>query len=167
MLRWVNEIGAVNPQTEMEIVMYGRGLALVVAGRSTMPDDVKAAIGRPHVAFKACEIAMKNQKVDRGELLPTVGTVPDGIGEIVARQNDGWGYIKVIHWAPRSVIRATTQHGSRAGGRDAREHDAEDRCRNAEKSGADEEQAVRVEQRPARARRSTITPEKPFANFPT
>jgi uncharacterized protein len=96
-LRWVNEIGAVNPQTEMEIVMYGRGLALVVAGRSTMADEVKAAIGRPHVVFKVCEIAMRNQKVDRGELLPAVGTVPDGIGEIVARQNDGWGYIKVMH----------------------------------------------------------------------
>jgi intracellular sulfur oxidation DsrE/DsrF family protein len=96
-LRWINEIGAVNPRTEMEVVMYGRALALVVPGKSTMTDDVKAAIGRPHVAFKVCEIAMKNQKIDRSQLLPAVGTVPDGIGEIVARQNQGWGYIKVMH----------------------------------------------------------------------
>jgi hypothetical protein len=80
----------------MEVVMYGRGLALVVPGRSAMIDDVKQAIGRPHVSFKVCEIAMRNQKVDTSELLPNVGTVPDGIGEIVARQTNGWGYIKVV-----------------------------------------------------------------------
>jgi uncharacterized protein len=29
-------------------------------------------------------------------LLPGVGTVPDGIYEIVAKQQDRWGYIKVV-----------------------------------------------------------------------
>lgn len=96
-LRWISEIAAANPQTEMEVVMYGRALGLVVPGKSTMTDEVKGAIGRPHVAFKVCEIAMKNQKIEKGQLLPNVGTVPDGIGEIVARQNQGWGYIKVMH----------------------------------------------------------------------
>jgi intracellular sulfur oxidation DsrE/DsrF family protein len=96
-LRWLREVASVNPETEMEVVMYGRGLALVVPGRSANVDDVKQAIGRPHVSFKVCEISMRNQKVDRSELLPNVGTVPDGIGEIVARQNQGWGYIKAVH----------------------------------------------------------------------
>ena len=39
---------------------------------------------------------MRNQKVDKSKLLSGVGTVPDGIGEIVARQRDGWGYIKAV-----------------------------------------------------------------------
>jgi intracellular sulfur oxidation DsrE/DsrF family protein len=95
-LRWLREVASVNPETEMEVVMYGRGLALVVAGRSTFTEDVKEALGRPHVSFKVCEIAMRNQQVDRSELLPKVMTVPDGIGEIVARQKDGWGYIKAV-----------------------------------------------------------------------
>jgi hypothetical protein len=77
--------------------MYGRGLGLVVPGRSTVIDEVKQAISRPHVSFKVCEISLKNQKVDKSQLLPNVGTVPDGIGEIVAKQRDGWGYIKVVH----------------------------------------------------------------------
>ena len=40
---------------------------------------------------------MKNQRVDKSQLLPNVGTVPDGIGEIVAKQTHGWGYIKAVH----------------------------------------------------------------------
>jgi intracellular sulfur oxidation DsrE/DsrF family protein len=95
-LRWLREVATVNPQSEMEVVMYGRGLSLVVPGRSTLTDDVKQAIGRPHVSFKVCEIAMRNQKVDKSQLLPNVAIVPDGIGEIVARQKEGWGYIKAI-----------------------------------------------------------------------
>ena len=96
-LRWLREVASVNPQSEMEVVMYGRGLALVVSGRTTLTDEVKQAIGRPHVSFKVCEIAMKNQKVDKSQLLPNVGTVPDGIGEIVSKQAHGWGYIKAVH----------------------------------------------------------------------
>ena len=71
-------------------------LALLVPGRSTLTDDVKTAIGRPHVSFKVCEIAMRNQKVDKSQLLSNVVIVPDGIGEIVARQKEGWGYIKAV-----------------------------------------------------------------------
>ena len=47
--------------------------------------------------FTACAIAMKNQQVEKSQLLPNVQVVPDGIGEIVAKQREGWGYIKVGH----------------------------------------------------------------------
>src|SRR5215471_11359666 len=96
-LRWLREVGTASPQTEMEVVMYGRGLALVMPERTARLDEVKEAIARPHVSFKVCEIAMKNQKVEKSQLLPGVGTVPDGIGEIVAKQTHGWGYIKAVH----------------------------------------------------------------------
>ena len=95
-LRWLREVGTVNPETDMEVVMYGRGPSMVVAGRSTIADDVKQAIARPRVSFRVCEIAMQNQKIEKSQLLPNVGTVPDGIGEIVAKQREGWGYIKVV-----------------------------------------------------------------------
>ena len=97
LLRWLGEIAAANPETEMEVVMYGRGLALVMPERSARIDDVREALGRTHVSFRVCENSMKNQKVDKSQLLPNVGTVPDGIGEIVAKQTHGWGYIKAVH----------------------------------------------------------------------
>ena len=96
-MRWIKEVSAVNPKTEMEVVMYGRGLELVVSGKTTMASDVTEAIKAPNVRFNVCAIAMRNQQVDKSQLLPNVQIVPDGIGEIVAKQNAGWGYIKVGH----------------------------------------------------------------------
>lgn len=95
-LRWLREVESVNPQSEMEVVMYGRGLGLVMPGRSTVLDEVKQALARPRVSFKVCEISLRNQKVDKSQLLPNVSIVPDGIGEIVTKQKDGWGYIKAV-----------------------------------------------------------------------
>ena len=96
-LRWIREVSAVNPKTEMEVVMYGRGLDLVVSGTTQLASGVTEAMKAAHATFKVCAIAMKNQNVDKSQLLPNVEIVPDGIGEIVAKQNAGWGYIKVGH----------------------------------------------------------------------
>ena len=96
-IRWIKEVSAVNPKTEMEVVMYGRGLDLVVSGKTTMATDVTEAMKAANVRFNVCAIAMRNQQVDKSQLLPNVQIVPDGIGEIVAKQNAGWGYIKVGH----------------------------------------------------------------------
>jgi intracellular sulfur oxidation DsrE/DsrF family protein len=96
-IRWIKEVTAVNPKTETEVVMYGRGLDLVISGKSTMAADVAKAMNDAHAKFNVCAIAMKNQQVDKSQLLPNVQTVPDGIGEIVSKQNAGWGYIKVGH----------------------------------------------------------------------
>jgi intracellular sulfur oxidation DsrE/DsrF family protein len=96
-LRWIKEISAANPKAEMEVVMYGKGFELVMPERSTMIADVKAALANPNVSFKVCEVAMKNNGIDRSQLLAGVRTVPDGIHELVSRQQDHWGYIKVMH----------------------------------------------------------------------
>ena len=96
-LRWIKEITAVNPKTETEVVTYGRGLDLIISGKSTLAGGVVDAINQSHATFKVCAIAMKNQQVDKSQLLANVQIVPDGIGEIVAKQHAGWGYIKVGH----------------------------------------------------------------------
>jgi len=96
-IRWIKEVSAVNAKNEMEVVMYARGLDLVVSGKTTMASEVAEAIRSAKVTFNACAIAMKNQQVEKSQLLPNMQIVPDGIGEIVAKQNAGWGYIKVGH----------------------------------------------------------------------
>lgn len=95
-LRWLREVAAASPQSEMEVVMYARGIGLVMPERSSKIDEVKQAMAQPRVSFRVCEIAMKNQNVAKSQLLPQTMTVPDGIGEIVSKQNQGWGYIKVV-----------------------------------------------------------------------
>jgi intracellular sulfur oxidation DsrE/DsrF family protein len=96
-LRWINEVTSINPETETEVVMYGRGLDLVISDKTTRADDIAKAISDRHASFRVCAIAMKNQKLDKSQLLPNVEIVPDGIGEIVGKQRAGWGYIKVGH----------------------------------------------------------------------
>ncbi|MGE0459968.1 MAG: hypothetical protein AB7Q16_01220 [Vicinamibacterales bacterium] len=96
-LRWINEVKAVNPRNQAEVVMYGRGLDLVITDKTTRAGEISKAIADLGASFKVCGIAVKNQKLDRSQLLPNVEIVPDGIGAIVARQRAGWGYIKVGH----------------------------------------------------------------------
>lgn len=96
-LRVIREIHDVNPKTELEVVMYGRGLDLAVSGKSALAAGVKDAMSSAHASFRVCAIAMKNQQVDKSQLLDNVQIVPDGVGELVAKQHAGWGYVKIGH----------------------------------------------------------------------
>jgi intracellular sulfur oxidation DsrE/DsrF family protein len=96
-LRWIREISVSDPKAEMEVVMYGKGFELVMPDRSTRLAELQDAVKNPHVSFKVCEIALKNNSVLRDQLIKEAGTVPDGIHELVMKQQQGWGYIKVGH----------------------------------------------------------------------
>src|SRR5437016_1259008 len=50
-LRWIKEVSAMNPKTEMEVVMYGRGLDLVVSGKTTLASGVAEAMSGAHATF--------------------------------------------------------------------------------------------------------------------
>ncbi|HKP31829.1 MAG TPA: DsrE family protein [Chitinophagaceae bacterium] len=93
-IRWVNEVVKAEPTAQVEVVMYAKGTSLVTKGKSTMESEVIRLAQNKNVAFKVCEVAMKNQGLDKSQLLPGVQTVPDGIYEIISKQREGWGYIK-------------------------------------------------------------------------
>lgn len=96
-VRWIKEVSTASPKAQIEIVMYGKGFELVMPDRSTVLADVQTALKNPNVTFKVCAIAMKNNQIDKSQLLPGVQTVPDGIYELVSKQQDHWGYIKAVH----------------------------------------------------------------------
>lgn len=96
-LRWLREVGTSSPDAQMEVVMYAKGFELVMPERSPYLADVKEAMKSPNVSFKVCAIALRNNNVDKSQLLPGVEIVPDGIHELVMKQQDHWGYIKVMH----------------------------------------------------------------------
>lgn len=96
-IRWVNEVIKTEPTAQVEVVMFGKGLPLVVKDKSALANDVTSLATNKNVAFKVCAIAMANQKIDKSQLLNGVQIVPDGIYEIVSKQKEGWGYIKVAH----------------------------------------------------------------------
>jgi uncharacterized protein len=96
-MRWVREVTTSNPDAEVEVVMYGKGFELVLPERSTVLADVQALVQNPHVAFRVCAVALRNNGIAADRLVAGAQTVPDGIREIVERQQDDWGYIKVSH----------------------------------------------------------------------
>ena len=96
-IRWVNEIIKTEPTAQVEVVMFGKGLPLAVKDKSAVATDVTSLTTNKNVEFKVCAIALANQKIDKAQLLPGVQVVPDGIYEIVSKQKQGWGYIKVAH----------------------------------------------------------------------
>jgi intracellular sulfur oxidation DsrE/DsrF family protein len=96
-LRWIGEISSASPDVQIEVVMYGKGFELVMPERSSRIADVEEAAKRPNVAFRVCAIALRNNNTTKEQLIKEVQTVPDGIHEIVMKEQEGWGYIKVGH----------------------------------------------------------------------
>jgi intracellular sulfur oxidation DsrE/DsrF family protein len=93
-IRWIKEITDDHPDAKIEIVFYAKSLDMITKDKSAVASDVIKYAANKNVAFRVCEIAMKNNNVEKSQLLDGVGTVPDGIYEIISKQHDGWGYIK-------------------------------------------------------------------------
>jgi len=84
-----------NPDAKVEAVIYGQGLGLITKDASSQSAEIQRLVSMKDVSIKVCALAMKRQNVDASQLLPGVQIVPDGIYEIIVKQRDGWGYIKV------------------------------------------------------------------------
>ena len=93
-IRWCNEILKTEPGAKLEVVYYGQSLEMITQGRSIVADEIGRLINEKRVSFTVCATAMKRWNIDKSQLLPGVGTVPDGIYEIFQRQREGYGYIK-------------------------------------------------------------------------
>jgi uncharacterized protein len=96
-VRWLTEVVNAEPTAQVELVMFGKGLPLAVSGKSVVAEGVANLVSKKNVNIYVCAVALTNQKIDKSQLLPGVQTVPDGIYEIISKQRQGWGYIKVAH----------------------------------------------------------------------
>ena len=96
-VREANLIKETNPDANIEVVVYSQGLDLVLKDKSTQAAAVEQLINDKKVSFKVCAMTMKRNNIDESQLLPGVEIVPDGIYEIISKQREGWGYIKVAH----------------------------------------------------------------------
>lgn len=96
-MRWINSIIAAHPSAKVEIVYYGKALPMVETAKSTVAGDVKKLAAGNNVTFVVCEQAMQVFNVSKSMLLPGVKTVPDAIYELISKQQEGYGYIKVTN----------------------------------------------------------------------
>jgi len=97
LVREVDLIRTYNPAAKIEVVVYGQALNLVVKDRSKHAEAISKLLTDNNTKFKVCEFTMKRFEVDKSKLIPGVEVVADGIYEIISKQREGWGYIKVAH----------------------------------------------------------------------
>lgn len=95
--REIGLIKGASPEAKLEVVVYGQGLDLVVKGHSSQQAAVEQLIADNKASFKVCAMTLKRNNLTKDQLVPGVEMVPDGIYEIISKQRDGWGYIKVGH----------------------------------------------------------------------
>jgi uncharacterized protein len=84
------ELGAAN--VEVEIVAFGPGIHMLKLDsvvNSRIGDATKAGI-----KVLACENTMRNLKVSKDDIAPSVGFVPAGVVHLMRRQTEGWAYIR-------------------------------------------------------------------------
>lgn len=82
----------------IEIVTYGPGLVMFHAEQSPVKERIVSfAQNYDTVGFRACANTMANMKKKSGKdvpLLPNVEVVPSGVVHVVARQEEGWSYVR-------------------------------------------------------------------------
>ena len=96
-VRELNLIKTASPEAKLEVVVYGQGLGLVLKDQSPQAAAIQKLLSQKDISFKVCAMTMQRNNVDKSQLLPGVEVVADGIYEIVTKQSEGWGYIKVAH----------------------------------------------------------------------
>ncbi len=79
-------------KTDIEIVAYGPGIGMLKAD-SEVGNRVEDALGAG-VKVVACENTMKAQKLGHDDMLKGIGYVPAGVVQLMARQKQGYAYIR-------------------------------------------------------------------------
>ena len=84
------ELGA--NKVMVEIVAYGPGIGMLRFDAPTNSRVTETA--KNGVAIRACENTMRNQKLTRADMHPSITYVAAGVVEIVRRQQEGWAYLR-------------------------------------------------------------------------
>ena len=80
-------------QLQIEVVVHGRALDFLVASKSHLVNDVEQ-LSKKGIIFSACENTMGKYGITKQMLIPSVFTVPSGVGEVILKQEAGWSYLR-------------------------------------------------------------------------
>src|SRR5678816_2922311 len=64
-MRWVREIAVDHPEANVEVVFYAKSLDMVTKDKSIVASDVVKYAAMKNVKFSVCEVAMKNNQVEK------------------------------------------------------------------------------------------------------
>ena len=78
-------------KVEIELVALGLGLGVLKLDSTQGPRVAESLKLGVHIS--ACETTMRRQKLTREDMLPHIGFVPAGLGQIIKRQRKSWACI--------------------------------------------------------------------------
>jgi len=97
LIRQLELIRKENPAAKLQVVIYGQAMGFVVKDQSKYAEAIGRIAADKNTIFNVCSFTMKRYNIDAGKLLPGIQVVNDGIYEIITKQREGWGYIKVAN----------------------------------------------------------------------
>lgn len=93
LMKQLNNILTVAPDSKIEVVCHGPGLNILVSETTIVHKQMEDPALKG-VDFVACRFSMKDRKVKEEQLIKQARIVEAGIIEIVDKQIAGWAYIK-------------------------------------------------------------------------
>lgn len=96
-LRQVNNVVKDAPGTKIELVCHGSAIFMLVKEKTVVAAAMQELKNNYGVEFAACANSMKKNKLDKSQLVTEATVVPNGVMEVVAKEEEGWSYIKAGH----------------------------------------------------------------------
>ena len=93
-IRHVTFMSKTYENAEFEVVIYSGALQMLLKDKSTVASEISELVKKDNITFVVCQGTMKRYKMDKSHLIDGVISVPDGLLEIVQKQQQGWSYIK-------------------------------------------------------------------------
>ena len=88
----LNLLPELEPGTPVEVVVHGEAARLALRDQETAPALAEAfAAG---IGLAVCRNSMRSMGVTDDDLTPGAVPVPSGVAHLVARQREGWVYLR-------------------------------------------------------------------------
>ncbi len=89
---------SVGDTVEIEVVTYGPGLNMLVAGKSPVEDRISVmSLEMDNVTFAACGNTHAAMEANSGKAVPLMSeanVVPSGVVRLIELQEDGYAYVR-------------------------------------------------------------------------
>lgn len=96
MLRQINNALRDVPNTRIEVVCHGAAIFMLVKDKTVL-GDMMQELKAKNVSFAACNNSMRKNNLTPDQLVPVAHVVPNGVMEVVTKEEEGWSYIKAGH----------------------------------------------------------------------
>ncbi|MFT3932417.1 MAG: DsrE family protein [Chitinophagaceae bacterium] len=81
------------PGTKIELVCHGPAIFMLVKAKTFFEEDMQQ-LKNSGVVFAACANSMRKNNLDKTQMVSIATVVPNGVMEVVSKEEDGWSYIK-------------------------------------------------------------------------